>query len=367
MGRLLLLLVVSLAHIALADDDTMTLSKEMLNYILDCKKQSMAGGYALPVYQTDIDRQGTTSQHVSLLDLEEFEATLKKAVHNDAVVSHVLGQVKDAMTKADIPQARSDCAIENHIQIEVPPQELDEFNDRVQMLIQQNSFLLLEQINTLFTFKLRSLKQDFERVVKRRYNSIDAKLGLIMEHLGIQTLDEDDEEDVDMTDDTTEMPTESVFPSMGLEPLPEPAPEPEAEPEPEPTTLEPIPEPETTPAPAPEPEPSAEPEPEPEAAAPVTQLPGKPVNPKPTGNDSSSVESTEDDSDDVAFIRTAQQPVDPALSASPPVVTHSGFGFLRPMVSRRRVQSRPSTLRERFSNRGAMRGSPVYKRGYSNN
>lgn len=176
-----LLVLVSLACVASADDsELMSVPTYLMNYILDCKRQSIESGYGVPVYQTNIKQSGT-SQHVSLLDLDELEDSLKQTVHNEAVVKHVLTQVNDAVNTANNnPKARSDCTVENHIQIAVPPQEIDEFNDRVQMLTQQNNFLLMEQINTLFAFKLRSIKIDLEKLIKRRYNAIENRLDLIM-------------------------------------------------------------------------------------------------------------------------------------------------------------------------------------------
>jgi len=391
----LLILVSLAAQLTLANDGSVTVPKYLLNYILECKQQTLKGGATVPVYQTDIDSAGTTSQHVSILDLDELEESLKQNVHSDAVVAHILSQVGEAVTTSEGqggPQSRSDCAIENHIQIEVPPQELDDFNDRVQMLMQQNTFLLLEQINTLFTYKLRSLKDDVEKTIKRKYHSIETKLDAIMEKLGVEVVDVDDVGDDDeSSEDTTD------FPELATDPAPEP--EPEAEPEPEPEAPEPLPE----PAPAPEPAPSPSPGPIP-VPVPVTELPLEPIGVTTQLTPSSSEDDSSEDEDDQpgVFIRTAQQEQQEHLAAalddvtsqseaselaaalddvtsqseaskepkepSRPVVTHSGFGFLRPIVNRPLHVQRPSSYwRDRLNNRGNMRGSlkrtpePVYK------
>ncbi|XP_063600780.1 uncharacterized protein LOC134776944 [Penaeus indicus] len=314
-----LLTLVSLACVALADDgEIMKVPTYLMNYILGCKRQSIESGYEVPVYQTNIKQSGT-SQHVSLLDLDELEESLREAVHNEAVVTHVLSQVNDAVrTATDNPKSRSDCSVENHIQIAIPPQELDEFNDRVQMLIQQNSFLLLEQMNTLFAFKLRSLKSDLEKVIKRRYNALESKLDLIMGALGVE-MPEEPKPTTDDDNPATDMPdtnTDSVFPSLASSPEPEVVTDPFPEPEP---TVQPV------------LEPIAEPTSRPDADDDLdfTERP----------DEESSDETTEDTGSSSGFIRTPQQPAS--------VVTQSGFGFMRPLVSRpfmRRKVQRPSTF-----------------------
>ncbi|XP_047488177.1 uncharacterized protein LOC125038673 [Penaeus chinensis] len=347
-----LLTLVSLACVALADDgELMKVPTYLMNYILDCKRQSIESGYGVPVYQTNIKQSGT-SQHVSLLDLDELEDSLKQSVHNEAVVAHVLTQVNDAVrTATDNPKSRSDCSVENHIQIAIPPQEIDEFNDRVQMLIQQNSFLLLEQMNTLFAFKLRSLKSDLEKVIKRRYNALESKLDLIMGALGVEMPEEPKPTtDDDVDNPVTEMPeiiTDSVFPSLVPQPVPSPEPEPVATPgpfpQPEPTVQpapEPIAEPVTTVQPAPEPfaepEPTSRPDPDDDDDDDLdfTERPDDAND--PTSGDES---SDEDSGSSSGFVRTPQQPAS--------VVSHSGFGFMRPIVSRpftRRKVQRPSSF-----------------------
>jgi len=327
------LLLLALVPLALADQDTMVVPKHLMNYILQCKESSLTGSGAstVPVYQTDISSSGTTA-HISLVHKDELEESLKKAVQSDSVVRHIIGQIDDAVSKQrSEAAARDDCNVENHIQISVPPQEIDSFNDRVQMLIQQNSFLLLEQINTLFTFKLRSLKQDIEKIARRKSNSVENKIELIMEKLGIE-IEEDDNEA------TTEDPAsiESVFPDPIV---------PEVEPEAEPEA-----------APEPEPEPVTEPEPEP-----TTLFPGI-VDTATASPAAVTPDEDSDETDDQAegFIRTPQPQSPASKKAGRPLVTQSGFGFLRPMVSRN--QNRGATpsqyWRDRLTQRQTHRRPP---------
>lgn len=343
-----LLTLVSLACVALADDgELMKVPTYLMNYILDCKRQSIESGYGVPVYQTNIKQSGT-SQHVSLLDLDELEDSLKQAVHNEAVVAHVLSQVNDAVkTATDNPKARSGCTVENHIQIAIPPREMDEFNDRVQMLIQQNSFLLLEQINTLFAFKLRSLKSDMEKVIKRRYNALESKLDLIMGALGVEMPEESKPTtDDDVDNPVTEMPeviTDSVFPSLVPQPDPSPEPEPVATPgpipQPEPT-VQPVPEP--APEPIAEPEPTSRPDPDDDDDDDLDFTERPDTTEDPNSGDQSSDEAPDSSGSSIGFIRTPQQP-----ASDSPMVSHSGFGFMRPIVSRpftRRKVQRPSNF-----------------------
>jgi len=337
------LLLFALVPLALAAQDTMVVPKQLLNYILQCKETSLTGAATVPVYQTDISSSGTTA-HISLVHKDELEDSLRKTVQSDSVVKHILGQIDDAVNKQRSDLARDDCSVENHITVSVPPQELDTFNDRTQMLIQQNSFLLLEQINTLFTFKLRSLKQDIEKIVKRRSNALENKIDLIMEKLGIEIEDDDI---VATTEDPASIES-SVFPDT-VEPEVEPVVEPEvpAEPEPEP---EPITE--------PEPEPTAKPEPASEESTVFPGMVDAAATPSPAAADTTDEDETEETDDEVVgFVRTPQPQSPASKKTTRPLVTQSGFGFLRPMVSRNNNRGASPTpyWRDRVSNRATYR------------
>ncbi|KAK8747726.1 hypothetical protein OTU49_016559 [Cherax quadricarinatus] len=273
------LLLVLVASLVSGDDNVISVPKDVMRFILGCQQQGVGSDFAVPVYQTKIqDTSGTTSQHVSLLDLEELGQSLRKTVQSDEVLGQILGQVKEAVTSSVSGQARSECSIENHIQIEIPPQELDEFNDKLQLLTHQNHLMLLEQINNLFTYKLRSQRIDLEKLVKRRTNNIISKLNRILTLLGDTVTDGSDNVAIESWagEAATEYPGTAgeeelgqpiIFPGLQEASQPSSEPEPESLSEPEPESVsehepESISEPEPEPVSEPEPESVSEPEPE---------------------------------------------------------------------------------------------------------
>lgn len=211
---MLLSLAVSVFGVAVAhdtEDGGVLVPQETLRFMLGCQRDRALGGspdVQLPVFHTDIDtKTGTTSQKVALLDTDQLRQSLRSSVHSAEVLDLIIGRLEEVVQGAaaaatpavgnanslrqeaiygDLNTTTDDreCTINNNIDISVPAQEVDRFNDRVQMLIQQNSFLLLEQINTLFTYKLRSLREDFENMVRERTKKINRKLDAVLEALG---------------------------------------------------------------------------------------------------------------------------------------------------------------------------------------
>jgi len=221
------------------DDEQVMVPSDVLRFILGCQRDAFGDPDApLPVYHTDINtKSGTTSQKVTLLDTEQLKQSLRGSVHSEEVLDLIIGQLSAAvhgvtsnnnrLRHAGFPSSRDSnsttdnnqgCTVTNNIEVSVPAQEVDDFNDRVQMLIQQNSFLLLEQINTLFTYKLRSLRQDFENMVQKRTKKIHRKLDAVLKALDVAIPDEPEDDDSEdnqpMTessqdiDNSTDNPTE---------------------------------------------------------------------------------------------------------------------------------------------------------------
>ncbi|KAG7165151.1 hypothetical protein Hamer_G004936 [Homarus americanus] len=359
---ILSLILVIVAVLVSGDDDVMTIQKEVMKFILGCQQQGVGSDYAVPVYETKIgDTTGTTSQQISILDLEELGHSLRKTVHSEAVLGHILGQVKDAVTASTSGQGRSECSIENHIQIEIPPQELDEFNDRIQLISQQNGRILLQQISNIFSYKLRNQRVDLEKLIKRKTNNLNSKLNRILVLLGEEVTDEDDEADLlleecDANDNTTEcLGADGEATQTVTEPEPEqesetelttePELEPESKPEPEPTS-----EPESTSMPEPEPTSQNEPEtgttldPYP-GSVPVTEDPRpQPASittffPISAGNSSapSSEEDDDDnDGDDDNNSSISEEPNNGAFErvAQKPTEIHESVRLMRPVLRR---------------------------------
>ncbi|CAL4260914.1 unnamed protein product, partial [Meganyctiphanes norvegica] len=188
------------------DEEQVVVPTDVLRFMLGCQRDAFGDPDAgpLPVYHTDIDTEsGTTSQKVSLLDKDQLREKLSSTMQSDEVVELIIGQLSAQVHGFASPNNRlrneagifsttndtvstdaGSCTINNNIEVSIPAQEVDSFNDRVQVLIQQNSFLLLEQINTLFTYKLRSLRDDFEDMVKERTKKMNRKLDAVLRALG---------------------------------------------------------------------------------------------------------------------------------------------------------------------------------------
>lgn len=343
------------------ENEVISVPQDVLKFIIGCRQAQAGGQFAVPVHTTSInDAAGTTSQHVSLLSVDELRSALKHTVNSEAVIGHIIKQVEEATQGDAMGQARSDCTVENNISISVPAGEVDSFNDRVQMLMQQNSFKMLEQINTLFSFKLRLQKSETDKMIKRRTNKILEKLDKIMQHLGIPDVEDNMGEDYVGEDyeDVTLLPEIVTWPD--LEPTTE------AQPQPETPTTESVSSPESLisvesvtlavesePAPEITSGPSANEQPVTGSSIIEVEVPTE-IFPSDGSSisGSSSSSSEEDDSpsegeevpdrtaasdNQDAFIRTPQQ--------SPEnIVFNSGIGLIRPLTRRRPIPARPAPV-----------------------
>jgi len=223
-------------------DGDVLVPQDTLRVILGChhdRTVSVGPKAPLPVFHTDIDTEtGTTSQKVALLDTDQLKQSLRGSVHSDEVLDLIIGQLNTVVQEAAAATAAGnpnrlrqdgpfhesnstiddkECTINNNIDISVPAQEVDNFNDRVQMLIQQNSFLLLEQINTLFTYKLRSLREDFEGMVKDRTKKINRKLDAVLKALGAEMPAGGEDEDEETVVEASVGEEETVVGAVGVD------------------------------------------------------------------------------------------------------------------------------------------------------
>jgi len=210
------------------DEEQVSVPSDVLRFILGCQRDAFGEPTGpLPVYHTDINTNtGTTSQKVTLLDMDQLRESLKGSVQSEEVLDLIISRLsaavrgvantnnrvrhdgvnRDSNSTSDSNQG---CTINNNIEVSVPAQEVDSFNDRVQMLIQQNSLLLLEQINTLFTYKLRSLREDFENMVQQRNKKINRKLDAILKALDVKApVEPEDEAQSPVSEPITESSSE---------------------------------------------------------------------------------------------------------------------------------------------------------------
>lgn len=386
--RSLLLLCLVAAVIHAADDNVVSVPKDLMRFILGCQRLDPSRSAAVPVYSVDIDEKGgTTSQKFGLLKMDELGHALRQTVDNEAVVGEIMAQVQDAVTaSASSLKGRRDCNVENKISIAIPPQEMDQFNDKMQQVEQQNNYLLLEQINNLFTYKLHQQSDSTEKLLKRKLKQIDDKLNIILQVLGKEmALDDNDDASTEAPPvDTDESPESAAVEKPGCncrnntkshsdssgeadaetEPDSEPEPttpkaEPEPEPEPQPSSekgsaevLEPTPEPATTTTAPSASEPGsqeAEPEREPETEQQTTTTPQPTTRPTPRPlpaimttlrafpiDDSGSDEDSGEDNSSASS--SSEPPVGFERVAQKPVGIYNSMGLLRPTLHRERIR-----------------------------
>ena len=383
---LLLCVVGAVVQHAAADDNVVSVPKDLMRFILGCQRLDASSDGAVPVYSVDIDgKGGTTSQKFGLLKMDELGHALRQTVDSEAVVGQIMAQVRDAVTASSSGlKDQGHCNVENKINISIPAKEVNEFGDKMQQVSNQNNFLLLEQINNLIKFKLRQHTEDLEKIMRRKMKQIDEKLDAILLAVGIEVTPDDDDD----TEASTEGPdesSESIAPEAEPEPEPEPEPkpgcncknkthtdtdssleviaesEPETEPEPKPesqqeqTTLRPMQESEpssenasaeaqdstseTTKA---TPEPQQQPESEPQTEASTTFTPRPTITTTTTLGPASIVESSDSDSDEIS--NASDNDDDEGSSSDPlrgfervaqqPSQFYSSMPLLRPLMRR---------------------------------
>lgn len=219
----LLLACLVAATTAATVDNTVTVPKDLMRFILGCQRVDYSREPAVPVYAVDIDeKSGTTSQKFGMLNMDELSHTLRQTVDSEVVLGQIMEQVEEAVAASS--KGRGDCNVENKIKIEIPPQQVSQFNDKMQQVTQQNNFLLLEQINNLFTYKLRQQSDALDKIMRRKLKQINDKMDLILQALGkeVETDDTTGDDSDDLTGSSTEAPVVDAQTDQSVQPEPEP-------------------------------------------------------------------------------------------------------------------------------------------------
>lgn len=178
---------------ATEDEETgpLQVPRPVMEFIMGCKKRSLSDEdeKLVPVYRTDISAQsGTTSQHVSLLDPDELEASLKSAIVSDKMTEHIMDRVLQKLvpTEGSSPSYRQECPATNVINIDVPPEELEVFHIRMERVMQQNNNILLGLINDMISTKFTTVQQRLTKLINERMDKLDSKIEAILSRLLVQ-------------------------------------------------------------------------------------------------------------------------------------------------------------------------------------
>ena len=160
------------------DDDSLIVPKPVMSFIMNCQR-SIPEEKLVPVFRTDvISESGTTSQQVSLLGIDELQASLRAALESDDVTAHIMDRIKEELepNESSFRQAASCPPTSNTINIDVPPEELEVFHLRMERVMQQNNNILLRQINGMISTKFTNVEKRLTKLIKQRTNRISQKI-----------------------------------------------------------------------------------------------------------------------------------------------------------------------------------------------
>lgn len=206
------------------NEEPLVVPKPVMSFILGCDK-SQSQEELIPVYRTDIDAEsGTTSQQVSLLELDELQTSLKVAIESDDVTSHIMDRIREEFNagpkfnKATY-QAESCPPTTNVINIDVPPQELEVFHTRMERVMQQNNNVLMRLINNMISSKFTIVEQNLSKLMTKKSSEIMDKLDKVLSKLGdektvglpnIRNENEDSEDEEVVTENTPDVKSDDT-------------------------------------------------------------------------------------------------------------------------------------------------------------
>lgn len=170
----LLLLLTYVAPQTVVEEEDLLVPKPVMDFIMDCRRGRKQDDL-VPVLRTEIDVNGeTTSQKVSLLGVDELQASLKSAIESDAVTDHIVNRIRDEFTPSG-PSFRTENCPPTYqtINITVPPQELVAYHQRLERVMQQNNNILIGQMNDIITAKFASVQRVLAGIVKTRTKVIN--------------------------------------------------------------------------------------------------------------------------------------------------------------------------------------------------
>jgi len=238
-----------------SETENLSVPKEVMDYILKCGNNEHIEGRnrLFPVHNLEIsDKKGITSHQVQMLGLSTIEDSLQKVFHNAEFAEDLFKQIDKELgvtptfrassggipvpsestggiplpsdstggipflQEYDLPtvkQAPSCPPTSNIISIDVPPQELEVFHDRMERVTQQNNNLLLETIKHVIHTKISEVERNIlteldhrttvlGALIDQRSSGLQEKLSLILQQLSKNVVS------------STEMPQENKKPSL---------------------------------------------------------------------------------------------------------------------------------------------------------
>jgi len=164
------------------DDDNLSISKDVMNFLMKCKPDEPEITYeprnrVVPVHKIEIgDESGIRSHQVQMLGLDNLGDSLQQALHNSEFSGHVLSKLKDATSRASasVRQSESCPPTTNIISIDVPPQELQIFHERMERVTQQNNNLLQGLIKHMIDTKLEDIERNILGQMDHRLTAMAA-------------------------------------------------------------------------------------------------------------------------------------------------------------------------------------------------
>ena len=184
---LLALITLTLNDVLATEKETLNVPYDVMDFIMGCQRSpSLSEKSAqVPFYETNLSpKTGTVSQSVSLLDVEQLEKSLMQSINNDKTVDYIIRTVTQGIAgSSQEKEFRSGCPVEKSVTVTVPPLDLDEFRERLGVILNQNNLERLEQLNVLLAYKFYTFQKTIEKSIKKRTEKVMDRLESLIKGL----------------------------------------------------------------------------------------------------------------------------------------------------------------------------------------
>lgn len=162
------------------NNDHLSVPKPVLDHILNFNKQYQyepAEERTVPVYNVEIGGDDQiNSQQIQMLGLRNIDEQLRTVFQSGEVTDHIVSQVEQRASKPSFRQQESCPPTTNIISVDVPPNELTIFHERMERVTQQNNNVLLRLVNEIVSKHLVELEKRLMAFTDQRIDMVHQQI-----------------------------------------------------------------------------------------------------------------------------------------------------------------------------------------------
>jgi len=164
-------------------NDHLSVPKPVLDHILNFNKQYQPYEQyepeerTVPVYNVEIGGDDQISaQQIQMLGLRNIDEQLRTVFQSGEVTDHIVSQVEQRASKPSFRQAESCPPTTNIISVDVPPNELTIFHERMERVTQQNNNILLRMVNEIVSKHLAEIEKKLMAFTDNRIDMVHQQI-----------------------------------------------------------------------------------------------------------------------------------------------------------------------------------------------